>query len=199
LTAVTEHDPLAFANSLSAKLATRSRHVCALLGAGAARACGLPDVAGLENGVQAALTGEQATAFKELLHSRNLEQALSRLRRIHALVDGTGQKVDNLSGSDAQQLDYAICSAIVAELDITTADLEPMLKFAAWAARANYHLPVEIFTLNYDLLTETALEKLRVPYFGISCRFRGSLHLAGRGGQRPPRLSMASAMTAWGE
>ncbi len=31
---------------------------------------------------------------------------------------------------------------------------------------------------------------------GTSCRFRGSFHRAGRCGQRPPRLSMASAMTA---
>jgi len=28
------------------------------------------------------------------------------------------------------------------------------------------------------------------------CRFRGSVHRPGRGGQRPPRLSIASAMTA---
>ena len=40
-----------------------------------------------------------------------------------------------------------------------------MLHFATWAARADYHLPVEIFTVNYDLVLETALESLRVPYF----------------------------------
>lgn len=165
LTAVTEHDPLAFANSLSAKLATRSRHVCALLGAGAARACGLPDVAGLEKKVAAKLTGKQATAFKTLLDGRNLEQGLSRLRRIHALVEGSGQTVDRLKGDEAQALDRAICRAIVAELDLARADLEPMLKFAAWVARADYHLPLEIFTVNYDVLIETSLEKLRVPYF----------------------------------
>jgi hypothetical protein len=165
VTAVTEHDPLAFANSLSAKLAARSRHVCALLGAGAARACGLPDVAELEKNVAAKLTGAQAAAFTELLDGRNLEQALSRLRRIHALVGGGGQTIDGLTGDAAAVLDRAICREIVAELDLAVANLEPMLRFAAWIARADYHLPLEIFTVNYDLLTETALEKMRVPYF----------------------------------
>jgi hypothetical protein len=162
---MTEHDPLTFANSLSAKLATRSRHVCALLGAGAAHACGLPDVAALETNVAAKLAGKQSAAFKNLLDHRDLEQGLSRLRRIHALVEGSGQTVDGLTGDEAQELDRAICRAIVAELDLGKADLGPMLRFAAWVARADYHLPLEIFTVNYDLLTETALEKLRVPYF----------------------------------
>jgi hypothetical protein len=165
LTAVAEHDPLSFANSLSAKLATRSRHVCALLGAGAAHACGLPDVAGLEKGVAAGLDGQQAVAFEALVHHRNLEQGLSRLRRIHMLVEGSGQEVDGMTSDAAQDLDRAICRAIVTELDLAKANLDPMLRFAAWVARADYHLPLEIFTVNYDLLIETALEKLRAPYF----------------------------------
>jgi hypothetical protein len=165
LPAVPEHDPLDFANSLSAKLATRSRHLCTLLGAGAARACGLPDVAGLQSSVAGKLVGKQADVFNAFLVGRNLEQALSRLRRIHALVEGSSQTVDDLTGDEAQDLDRAICRAIVSELDLSRAELEPMLKFAAWVARADYHLPVEIFTVNYDALTETALEKLRVPYF----------------------------------
>jgi hypothetical protein len=169
------HDPLTFVNSLSAKLATRSRHICALLGAGAARACGLPDIAGLTAGIKTSLPAEQTPAFTSLLENRNLEEALSRLRRIQALIDGTDQKVDDLTAADARKLDRAICAAIVAQLGLGSADLEPMLKFAAWIARADYHLPVEIFTLNYDLLTETALERLRTPYFdGFVGTFEGS-------------------------
>lgn len=80
------HDPLTFVNSLSAKLAVRSRHVCALLGAGAARACGLPDIAGLTAEIEASLTKEQAAAFASLLENRNLEEALSRLRRMPFVV-----------------------------------------------------------------------------------------------------------------
>lgn len=169
------HDPLTFINAFSAKLASRSRHVCVLVGAGAARACGLPDIAGLTTAVQANLPASQAIALKALLENRTLEEVLSRLRRIHALVDQTKQEVDGLTAVDAHELDRAICAAIVSQLELGGAELGPMLKFAAWIARADYHLPVEIFTLNYDLLIETALERLRTPYFdGFVGTFSGS-------------------------
>ena len=48
-----------------------------------------------------------------------------------------------------------------------------MTRFASWVGRADYHLPVEIFTINYDLLIETALEALTIPYFD---GFVGALH-----------------------
>ena len=111
------------------------------------------------------LAGKQAAGFKALVDGRSLEQGLSRLRRIYALVEGSGQTVDDLTGDEAKELDRAICRAIVAEVDVAKADLEPMLRFAAWVGRADYHLPLEVFTVNYDVLIETALERLRVPYF----------------------------------
>jgi len=49
-----------------------------------------------------------------------------------------------------------------------------MLRLAAWAARSDYHRPLEIFTVNYDLLFETAIEQLGVAYFGVSGRLSGS-------------------------
>jgi hypothetical protein len=125
------HDPLRFINALSAKLASRSRHVCVLLGAGASRACGLPDIAGLTTAVQSSLAKQQSLALTSLLENRTLEEVLSRLRRIHALTDDTDQKVDGLTAVEAQDLDRAICAAIVAELELGGADLTPMLKFAA--------------------------------------------------------------------
>lgn len=171
---------MSFANGLSAKLAARSRHVCAFVGAGAARACGLPDVAGLQDSVLAALTGAQRTAFEVQLAKGNLEQALSRLRRIAVLLEGTGDRVDGLTADEAHALDRAVCRLIVAALDLDGADQTAMLRFAAWAARADYHLPVELFTVNYDLLLESALEALGVPYFdgfvgALRARFRTDL------------------------
>lgn len=102
--------------------------------------------------------------LEKQLEGRNLEQALSRLRRIAALLDGD-QRVDGLTGSEAAELDAAVCRAIINNLTLEGADLEPVLLLAAWVARADYHLPLELFTVNYDLLVETALERLRVPYF----------------------------------
>jgi len=174
------HQVMPFVQGLSAKLATRSRHVCAFIGAGASRACGLPDVSGLQTQVLDGLIGDQRTAFEHQLEARTLEQALSRLRRIAALLEGDADCVDELTGEQASALDREVCRLIIKALDIGSADLGPMLRLAAWVARTDYHLPVELFTVNYDLLLETALEALGVPYFdgfvgALRARFRTEL------------------------
>lgn len=176
---MTAHIPNEFATALGAKLATRSRHVCAFIGAGAAKACGLPDVKGLETKVQEQLAGTDLAGFNRLLDGRNIEQVLSRLRRIAGLVTGT-ETVDGLTATQADALDKSVCQAIVSALDIGSANLAPMSHLAAWAARADYRHPVEIFTVNYDLLLETALEEHGVPYFdgfvgNLRARFRTDL------------------------
>lgn len=174
------HAVTAFANGISAKLATRSRHVCVFLGAGASRAGGLPDVQGLQSTVLEGLEAGPRAAFERQLAGRNLEGALSRLRRIAVLLDSGADTVDGLSAAEARELDVAVCRLIVTALDTATADTGPSLRFAAWAARSSYHLPVEIFTVNYDLLLESALEALGVAYFdgfvgALRARFRVDL------------------------
>lgn len=176
---MTEHSPQEFATALGAKLATRSRHVCAFIGAGASKACGLPDVEGLEEKVRTELTGDDLAAFNRLLEGRNIEQVLSRLRRISGLLTGD-ETVDKLTAAQADALDKSVCAAIVSALDIGTAAPAPMSNLAAWAARADYRYPLEIFTVNYDLLLETALEEHGVPYFdgfvgNLRARFRTDL------------------------
>lgn len=162
---MTDHDVLRFANALNEKLASRSRHVCLFLGAGASRSCGLPDVKGLEQHLHTTLEGDQLGAFERLMTDRSLEQVLSRLRRIAALLEASAEVVDGLTAQTANDLDIEMCRQIVEKLGIQDADLAPMIRLAAWAARADYHHPLEIFTVNYDLLVETALESLGVPYF----------------------------------
>ncbi len=39
------------------------------------------------------------------------------------------------------------------------------VNLASWAGRMETHRPVELFTVNYDLLIEAGLEELGVPYF----------------------------------
>ncbi len=158
------HNPQEFATSLSAKLATRSRHVCLFLGAGVARACGLPDVSDLQECVCSDLTDRDREVFEHQLEGRNIEQVLSRLRRISGLITGS-ETVDGITASEAKALDASVCNAIVRALNINKADLTPVLNLAAWAARADYRQPVEFFTINYDLLLETAFENHGVPYF----------------------------------
>lgn len=175
-----KHEVAAFANGISLKLAARSRHVCVFLGAGASRACKLPDVDALQALVLDGLAGDDRTAFEHQLGGRNLEQALSRLRRIATLLEEGSDKIDGLSAKDAQDLDGNVCEQIVKALDLAGADLTPVLKFAAWVGRADYGLPLEIYSVNYDLLVETALEALGVPYFdgfsgALRARFRTEL------------------------
>lgn len=174
------HDVLRFVGGLSEKLASRSRHVCVFIGAGASRAGGLPDVAGLAEHVKKSLTGDQRTVFEQLINTRNLEQVLSRVRRIAALLEGTDDRVDGLSAESARDLDLAICRLIIEQLDVSSANLDPALRLAAWVARAEYHQALEIFTVNYDLLVETGLESLGVGYFDgfvgtLRARFRSDL------------------------
>jgi hypothetical protein len=68
--------------------------------------------------------------------------------------------------------------ATVQALDDASADLTPFRDFATWVAGAYYRLPVEIFTINYDLLIERGFELIGTPYFD---GFVGSL----RGHFRP--------------
>lgn len=173
------HDVNEFARGLSAKLASRSRHVCLFLGAGASRAAGLPDVAMLQATVLRNLDTERRAQFESQLDTRTLEQALSRVRRIATLLEGSDE-IDGLTSAAATALDVDVCRQIVQALDLGPADLDAARRLAAWAARAEYHLPVEIFTVNYDLLLETALEDLGVPYFdgfvgSLSAQFRTEL------------------------
>ncbi|HUA73828.1 MAG TPA: SIR2 family protein [Solirubrobacteraceae bacterium] len=176
-----QHDVGLFATELSAKLAPRSRHVCVLLGAGASRACGLPDVSELQTKVLKSLGAQEKAAFQtQLAGGRNLEQALSRLRRIAVLLEGSRGKIDGLTAKKATALDHSACRHIVSALDVNRADAGPMLRLAAWAAQADYLLPLELFSVNYDLLLETALERLGVPYFdgfsgSLRARFRTEL------------------------
>jgi hypothetical protein len=191
------HNPQKFAANLGTKLATRSRHVCAFLGAGVSKACGLPDVADLQAKVLADLADPYKSLFAKQLTNRNLEQALSRIRRIAALLKGSApaapgdpaikcaksvakETIEGLTDDAADMLDTLVCQAIVKALNTDTASQKPMLDFAAWVGRTNYLQPLEIFTVNYDLLLEAALEEQQVPYFDgfigtLTARFRTEL------------------------
>lgn len=178
------HDLSAFVDGLGQKLSARSRHVCAFLGAGSSKACGLPDVQTLQNFIESDLPPAMRDEFAAQLRGRNLEQALSRIRRISSLLADSDGAVDGLSGVAAAELDSAICRALVARLTTSEVDLGPVLRFAWWAGQADYALPVELFTVNYDLLLETALERVGVPYFdgfigSVRSRFRNELVEAG--------------------
>ncbi|MFS4507263.1 SIR2 family protein [Clavibacter sp. Sh2141] len=159
-----EHDVSTFVTGLGTRLATRSRHVVAFLGAGSSRACGLPDVQALQASIKDQLHGPQQVAYERLTTTRNLEQALSRIRRIGAVVEGS-DSIDGLDAAAARALDERICEIIVQELTREPTRSDPILDFGSWLARSDYVRPLEVFTVNYDLLIERALEAYGSPYF----------------------------------
>jgi hypothetical protein len=79
---------------------------------------------------------------------------------------------------EAAALDTEVCQIIVEQLQINSGvDLTAVDFFAAWVGNAQYRLPLELFTVNYDLLLETALERRRVPYFdGFVGALRARFH-----------------------
>lgn len=158
------HDPQQVAAEFTAKLATRSRHVCFLVGAGASRAAGLRDLAGLEAAVMARVPEEVKPHVVRLLEGRNLEEALSRLRRIASLVGPDGA-FDGFDQASASATDAAMCAAIIAEISDADADLTSFVDFGSWAAGDYYRSPIEVFTVNYDSLVEQGLEAVSALYF----------------------------------
>ncbi len=174
------HDVRAFASGLSARLATRSRHVNLFLGAGTSKAAGLPDVAELQGLIKTGLGDSQGAAFARLLGKGNVETALTKIRRMVALL-GSGDQIEGLDAEQAAELDKEVCRQIVTHLGKTDGlDLKPARSLAGWLARTNYLRPVEVFTVNYDLLIEQALDALGAPYFDgfgglLSGRFRSDL------------------------
>lgn len=170
------HDPQHAAAELSAKLAARSRHVCFLTGAGTSRAAGLPDLVGLQAAVLERVPSDLKPRVEELLAAYNLEETLSRLRRIASLVQTSGS-VDGLDHTEAVAVDAAMCAAIITSIVEAKADLTAFVDLASWAAGDYYRSPIELFTVNYDPLLERGLETVGVPYFdGFVGALRAPFH-----------------------
>ena len=173
------HDLVAVATDLAAKLAARSRHVCLLFGAGTSCAAGLPDVNSLLSKVLDALSDQERPLADSLYAGRNLEEGLTRLRRIRALL-GEGEEFAGFSAASAESLEFKITEEIINHLSSPTPDLGPAVAFASWAAGDFYTRPIEVFTVNYDLLIELGLESVGANYFdgfvgSIGGRFRPEL------------------------
>lgn len=177
---MTTHDVRDFTAGLSSRLASRSRHINLFLGAGSSKACGLPDVTQLQRLVDSDLADGHKQLFRRLVGGGNLETALSKIRRMVALL-GVGDQIDGIDADTASHLDSAICEAIVRHLSRTEdLNLAPAADLAAWLVRANYMRPVDVFTVNYDLMIERSLDALGAPYFDgfggiLEARFRSDL------------------------
>jgi hypothetical protein len=89
---------------------------------------------------------------------------LSLVRALRDVAGAGGAR--GLSGDELERLDPAISDevAAIARADLPGRDT-PYHDVMRWVSGASRDEPVELFTTNYDLLAEQALEDVGVPYF----------------------------------
>ena len=94
----------------------------------------------------------------------NIEDILSFLRSL--LLVSKGGSVRGLKENELLDLEREICAEIVAKLNVELPDQEtPYHRLCKWIDSIDRKVAVELFTTNYDLLMEQALEDSYVPYF----------------------------------
>lgn len=135
----------------------------------------IPDVAGLTSLIATKLTSgdkKKPSHYDKLLNQMeadgikdaNIEIILSQIRALRQ-VAGKGT-VKEFTEKDLNDLDELICRTISVEVDKLLPNIEtPYHGLAAWAKALDRDKPVHIFTTNYDLLTEQALEEEGCLYF----------------------------------
>lgn len=130
----------------------------------------IPDVKGLTIFIHNQL--KEYEKFKVLIaelekaeiDTKNIERILSFLRTL--LVVSKGSNVRGLSEKDLSDLEQYICTAIVKKLNVNLPNQEtPYHRLCNWIGSIDRKIAIELFTTNYDLLMEEALEDLKVPYF----------------------------------
>lgn len=97
-------------------------------------------------------------------NTKNIEDILSFLRNL--LLVSKGGDVRGLCEDDLLRLEKKICEEIVEKLHVFLPNKEtPYHHLCKWISWIDRKTAVELFTTNYDLLIEQALEDLDVPYF----------------------------------
>ena len=137
----------------------------------------IPDVAALTELCESTIKVEGApyaeawnsiwSACKETNQSPNVEDVLSRLRMMLEAV-GASETLAGLSKYELARLEKLLRREIARvanpQLDGIVETL-PHRQFAQWLIKVSRQHPVEVFTVNYDILIELALERERVPVF----------------------------------
>ena len=127
----------------------------------------IPAVEGLTNAVIQTLKEDYGDALDGIvaeLADPNIESILSRVRSLAGVIGEA--KVHGLDAKGFAELGDALCAEIG---KIVSQDLppgpSPYTELVAWIAGTARPHPIEIFTTNYDLLFEQALERSRTPFF----------------------------------
>jgi len=134
----------------------------------------LPDMVGLTKIISDAHATDAATTpYKRLLAElekvgkdiSNLEEILTYIRSMKEVSTGGGT-VRGFAEGELNDLETEICNTIA---NAVTKDLpdedNSYRRLARWVSSIDRTVPVELFTTNYDLLLEQALEEQGVAFF----------------------------------
>ena len=182
------HCPYRRATDLLQRLAPSKMRIGFFIGAGCSLAIQvddgkgktkplIPEIDGLTKQVKASLDGH--TVLKDVAQTAwsrvvgrgipkpTVEDVLSHIRTLKSLC-GKDMKdmIDGFSEKLLVDLDNAICVQVreIVSQPLPPSDT-PYHVLASWIQAIARDKPVEIFTTNYDLLLEQALEEQLVPYF----------------------------------
>lgn len=164
-------DPARAASELREQLTSPRRRLGLFLGAGTSMALGFPGVEQLTQDVGASLNGKAREHYDYFLEqgAKNVEDVLSQVRLCRELIGESAiQPVSGLDLAATIELDRAICAAIYERVSGTPPKGdEPARVLAHWLAQTHRQrdYPVEVFTTNYDLVYERAMETAGVPFF----------------------------------
>jgi len=131
----------------------------------------IPDIAGLTKLVDERLRSDDLyrASYIALMErfagspAPNIEGVLTHLRGLQDVV--RGGTIDGLNQQVLVDLDAAICKLTTDVVGKDLPEKTPYHQLAAWIGGISRSYPVEVFTPNYDLLIEQALEIHKVPYF----------------------------------
>lgn len=179
---VTVHNPDRYMSDLRQVLAQGRKRIGMLLGAGAPASIKLnletgrldesgtvliPAITELTSLVLDELADENnalASVRADLPPGSNIEHVLSRVRSLSNLI-GTHQ-IHGVNADGFRGLAERICSSIGRFAEVSLPDEHnAFTELAAWIGGTERAHPVEIFTPNYDLLIEAALERAEIPFF----------------------------------
>lgn len=159
------------------KVLSYSKNIGFFFGAGTSCSIGLPDILTLTFEVEKKLADDNKKYFSNLKISLekllaksdiSVEEVLNYIRQIREITGGKKDRVyDDIDGESAIKLDQEICTAIfkiIKEYE-EKADYTILRKFFAWLDLLSFNCSKEIFTTNYDLLLEKAMEVNYIPYF----------------------------------
>ena len=136
----------------------------------------IPAVAGLTAAVEGALSQDDRAVIEalkqELTGLINIETILTQVRKLAQAIGSSSVHGLDSTGYDA--IAQRICGEIGKFVNVSLPQgPNPFSEVASWISGTRRTHSIEIFTPNYDLLIEEALERARTPYFdGFSGSYR---------------------------